>query len=265
MAIMISEHEYSNSLTIDVIIPVYNGSKYIANAVRTVTGQDYSRLNTIIIVNDGSTDDTLRVLSEINEEKNIKLKIYNTSNNGVSSARNYGIKKSKSEIIAFLDVDDTWEVDKLSKQAKIFKDDPECGFVCGRMSKGNNKIRKKEISLTNILSGNFIATSSVAIRRDVLIELNPLFSNKLKFMEDWVAWIRLLSVTKGVYLDEQIGSYKADDVPKYSIFTILHSFITAVRVLSSYDQMGLFSPGVLVFLFGFSRSLPSVLVRVLGR
>jgi len=88
---------------ISVIIPVWNTEKYIADAINSVLAQNYPHLE-IIIVNDGSTDDTLKVLEGFGD----KIKIINQENQGQSVARNIGIQASHGSIIGLLDADDMW-------------------------------------------------------------------------------------------------------------------------------------------------------------
>lgn len=88
---------------ISVIIPVWNTEKYIADAINSVLTQDYPNLE-IIVVNDGSTDNTLQVLESFGD----KITIINQENQGQSVARNVGIQASRGSIIGLLDADDMW-------------------------------------------------------------------------------------------------------------------------------------------------------------
>ena len=88
-----------------IVIPLYNKKDYILKTLRSVLEQSFTDFE-VIIVNDGSTDSSLNLVNKI---KDFRLKVYNKNNEGVSVARNYGIQKSTSEWIAFLDSDDEWE------------------------------------------------------------------------------------------------------------------------------------------------------------
>lgn len=92
---------------ITVVIPVYNREKLISRAVSSVLNQPKSELLEIIIVNDGSTDDSGTVCERITHD-NQNVRLYNQKNSGVSAARNLGISKAKGKYIAFLDSDDWW-------------------------------------------------------------------------------------------------------------------------------------------------------------
>jgi len=107
---------------ISVIIPLYNKENYIKRAINSVLNQTYQNFE-IIIVNDGSTDSSLEKVKEI---KDLRIKIINQKNQGVSAARNRGIKEAKFNYVAFLDADDEWERDYLKTIVNLIKKYPEC-------------------------------------------------------------------------------------------------------------------------------------------
>ena len=89
---------------ISIIVPVYNGEKTIKRAIDSILNQSFQNIE-IIIVNDGSTDNTAKILKN-NYEGNNKIKIFNNKNEGVSYARNFGISKASGQYIGFVDIDD---------------------------------------------------------------------------------------------------------------------------------------------------------------
>ena len=103
--------------SIDVIIPAYNASKYIAETIESVLAQTLLP-NKIIIVDDGSTDDTVEIVEKFYFDL---IEVISIPNGGVSQARNVGIHASNADYIAFLDADDLWEPEKLSAQAQALE------------------------------------------------------------------------------------------------------------------------------------------------
>ncbi|MEK6374321.1 MAG: glycosyltransferase family 2 protein [Acidobacteriota bacterium] len=113
--------------TISVIIPTYNYARYLRDAIDSVLAQTVAPLE-IIVVDDGSTDDTPQVLTAYGA----KIRAIHQSNQGVAAARNTGVAAARGEYIAFLDSDDLWLPRKLELQIARLESDPSLGFVhCG--------------------------------------------------------------------------------------------------------------------------------------
>jgi glycosyltransferase involved in cell wall biosynthesis len=115
---------------ISVVLAVYNGERYVSDAIKSILDQDYPNYE-IIVVNDGSDDQTLATLQAYGNKINlISLEV----NKGQGFARNYAIKHAKGKFLAFLDHDDMWVSDKLSKQHHFFITQPSCDYVICRMT-----------------------------------------------------------------------------------------------------------------------------------
>lgn len=104
-----------------IIIPLYNKEKHIKNTLQSVLDQSFSNFE-VIIVNDGSTDNSLNQVNAVIDER---IKVYSIENSGVSAARNYGIKKAQAEYIAFLDADDLWENNFLEQINRLIHNYPK--------------------------------------------------------------------------------------------------------------------------------------------
>ena len=107
-----------------VVIPLYNKENHIKETLNSVLNQTFIDFE-IIIINDGSTDNSLDKVQEI---KDSRINIYTTPNQGVSKARNTGILKSNSKYICFLDADDFWYENHLSQMKQLLDSFPECGL-----------------------------------------------------------------------------------------------------------------------------------------
>jgi len=112
---------------VSVIIPVYNGELYLAEALDSVFAQEYRPIE-VIVVDDGSTDNTAAVAKRYRQ-----VHYLYQANQGQPAARNTGLSHCKGDLIAFLDADDRWALGKLSKQAAYLEVHPEAGCVIGRM------------------------------------------------------------------------------------------------------------------------------------
>ena len=117
-----------NSSLISVIIPVYNGEKYLAETIESVLNQSYQYLD-VIVIDDGSTDSSAAVAKQYFHS----IKYFYQPNKGLASALNQGISISWGEYISFLDADDLWLPDKLNLQMKSFEINPASDMVFGHM------------------------------------------------------------------------------------------------------------------------------------
>ncbi len=164
----------SSRPTIGVIIPVFNSGSDAVRAIQSVIDQKNVVVKEIIVVDDGSTDNSADYLRASCQDLSIPVHIFRIPNGGAANARSYGIKNSDCELYAFLDSDDTWFSDKLEKQISFFKD-PSVGMV-GCMTTMGRKVRRRgeasgsyrEISLRQQLFKNYFQTSTVIVRRDVV-------------------------------------------------------------------------------------------------
>jgi hypothetical protein len=111
---------------VSVIVPVFNGEKFIPDAIDNIMSQNYPSIE-IIIVNDGSTDDTEKVINRLSTD----IRYFKQENGGPASARNKGIKEASGEYIAFLDVDDLWPKDNLKKLVKELSQEHSLDVVHG--------------------------------------------------------------------------------------------------------------------------------------
>lgn len=129
---------------VSVIIPTYNRANLIKRSAESVLNQTYSNLE-LIVVDDGSTDNTEEVVKSIDDNRVIYIK---QSNQGACAARNNGIDHAKGEFIAFQDSDDVWHLDKLEKQVKCLKEKGADVVVCKNLQYVNGK-PKRNVTIHN--------------------------------------------------------------------------------------------------------------------
>lgn len=108
-------------ILLTVIVPIYNGEKFLRRCVDSLIQQTYTKVE-ILLINDGSTDNTKSICEEY-EKKDNRVTIINKENEGVSKARNIGIEKAKGKYITFIDADDWIELDTYSKAIKVIDED----------------------------------------------------------------------------------------------------------------------------------------------
>ena len=183
-----------NPPTISVIIPTYNQAHYILESIRSVLNQTYPDFE-LIVVDDGSTDETPQSLALIND---IRLQVIRQANKGLSAARNAGIKESTAPLITFLDSDDFFFPDKLAVLSKYLNNHPNIGLVSGGTQyidqdghQINQNIKSLEnLTLSTLLVSNPVCVSAIMMRRSWIDQVG-LFDETLKACEDWDLWQRL--------------------------------------------------------------------------
>ena len=203
---------------VSVIIPTYNRANILSQAILSVISQSYQNWE-LIIVDDGSTDNTKNVVEEFTKsDKRIKY-IYQ-ENKGQPSAMNTGIKNSAGYFIAFLDDDDQWMSRKLEKQVDLFNKDKEIALVfTDAIIQGGKLNSKKSSDISKPYSGyvykhllrqNFITASSVMVKKEVL-EKCGLFDEspiiKTTQMQDYDMWLRICKKYKIGYIPEILVKY----------------------------------------------------------
>ncbi len=185
---------------VSVIVPTYNRADLISETIESILNQTYKNIE-LIIVDDGSTDNTEKVIRKF---KDNRIKYIKTGYSGVPARpRNIGIKKAKGEYIAFLDSDDMWLPEKLEKQIKVFQASDETAMlytrfrtiegdvISDRIFPENSKYNSGNM-FKSIYLRNLIACSSVMVRRSVLDQVG-LFNTdpNLIAIEDADLWLRI--------------------------------------------------------------------------
>ncbi len=192
---------------IAVIIPSYNRADLLQRALESVLAQSLAA-NEIIVVDDGSTDDTQNII----ENRYPQVTYIYQSNSGVSAARNTGIKQAKSSWLALLDSDDSWQTDKLALQAEALQAKPEY-LIChtneiwfrdGIVLNQHKKHQKQGgFIFQHCLPLCAISPSSVIIKKELFDEIG-LFDENLPACEDYDMWLRICSRYPLLYLEKPL-------------------------------------------------------------
>ncbi len=229
-----------NKPIVSVIIPTYNQANFIDKAIESVLQQTYQDFE-IIVINDGSTDNTEEIIRGF-EDKRVKYIKKYKKNRGISIARNIGIKVARGKYIALLDSDDEWLPEKLDKQIKILQDgSPELGVVYSNLcyidkkGKNMNKLRnpKKEGYIyKDLLGGNYVGTPSTLLIRKECFNRVGLFDDLLNSQEDWDMWIRIAKYYRFALIKIPLVKYRLHSNQLSKNLGV--KIITANRILVKY-------------------------------
>jgi glycosyltransferase involved in cell wall biosynthesis len=231
----------NQSPKVSIILPTYNRAYLIGRAIQSILNQTYQDFE-IIIIDDGSKDDTEKIIRGFKEKDNRIKYISFDANKGAAAARNAGIKMSKGEYITFQDSDDEWVIDKLEKQMKVIETSSEnivvyCGFW--RID-GDEKIYIPDINILNregninkeLLKGNFVGTPSILLPKKNLEKVG-MFDKNLSRLQDWDLAIRLSKYYNFKLIDEPLYiSYVLSD----SISANYEALIIAMQIILAKYQ-----------------------------
>lgn len=201
---------------ISIIIPAYNSAGTIHATIESVLNQTFTNFE-LIIVDDGSTDDTAQIVRRFQDERLVYIYQPNSER---SAARNNGIAHAKGHYIAFLDSDDLWLPTKLEKQIMLMEGNPDLGLVyCDMILFDSYTARdvsrhsqlatphRGRVPLRDILVQNFISSPTPLVRRQVFEQVGG-FDTTLVPCEDWDMWIRVVARFTIDYIPEPLARYR---------------------------------------------------------
>lgn len=200
-----------------IIIPVYNKAEYLERTLKSVLSQSFDDYE-VVLVNDGSTDDSLEVMSSM---KNHRIKIINKKNGGVSSARNAGISNASGEWITFFDADDIMYADALQIYNKLIEDYPQYDVIVAATDQSQkqypstNEIRIiEDYDYENAASYakhgfSLVNTDCICIRRTLLDKVGY-FNEEYTHGEDQDLWKRLSEASAFIKIEKAMALYVTD-------------------------------------------------------
>ena len=206
------------SSDISIILPVYNAENIIDRTINTIEKQTYNKYE-LIIINDGSTDNTREICLK-HSQKNNKIKYIEIENNGVSNARNLGISKAKGKYICFIDSDDEYDLKFIEKMIQHISDEKLIVCAYDRINENNGNIREIKVDKSintkpikqqiEILQSNLLFNQvwNKIYLKKIIQESNIKFDKNLSIGEDYVFNIEYIKNIKNIeYIDEVLYKY----------------------------------------------------------
>lgn len=204
------------NLKISVVMSVYNGEKYLREAIESILNQTFRDFE-FIIIDDGSTDRSLEIIKEF-EQKDNRIKIISRKNKGLIYSLNEGIKLARGEYIARMDADDISKINRLEKQIKYMQENDL--DICGSWAEGidtlGNKIKDlnyspdiNKIKTFTLLHNSFIH-SSVMFKKDIFEKVGG-YKKFFKHIEDYELWTRIVFKYRAGNIPEALIRYRLHD------------------------------------------------------
>ena len=203
-----------------VVIPLYNKRRYVRDTLQSVLAQSYPRFE-IIVVDDGSTDESVEIVKSINDNR---IRVIEQRNSGVSVARNRGVWEAKERYVALLDADDWWHPDYLQRMVRLIEECPKAGLYAARYAEVQNQVERPfdlrvaqgfgqgYVDYFELYARTFMSpvwTSAVVIPKDVFVRVGG-FPEGIRAGEDIMLWIKIASQEKVAYLNEVSAYYNHD-------------------------------------------------------
>jgi glycosyltransferase involved in cell wall biosynthesis len=230
---------------LSVLMSVYNDSKYVGKAIESILNQSYTDFE-FIIINDGSTDDSLAVINQY-ACHDIRIKIINQENIGLTRSLNKGIKTSTGKYIARMDSDDISHPDRLQKQMQFLHNNTDYALVGSNVVKidtngcdisiNKSKYHHKDI-VTTLKSRNCFAHGSVVLNKS-LLERELKYDEQFKYAQDYKLWTEIASKHKVANLknalyklrihDKSISSRNVEQQSMYA-GVVAYEFQTGIKI-----------------------------------
>ncbi len=202
----------SERASVSVVIPTYNHGHLVTQAVQSALLQTVVPAE-VLVVDDGSLDDTRQRLAPYWNQ----IRYLSQHKQGVSAARNHGIRAALSEYVAFLDSDDVWHPRKLERQMEVFRRYPALGMLGTRhfdwpaaqfpdlSQRGTGNV--KFVAWDRLAVRNRFVASSVVVRREILDQAGP-FDTQLQGPEDRDLWLRITALVPAANVEEPLVGYR---------------------------------------------------------
>ena len=236
----------NNTPLVSVIMPVFNSEKYLKKAITSILNQSYENLE-LIIIDDGSIDNSISIIESINSEKIVFLK--NEKNIGVSATRNKGIELSKGKYITLMDSDDISPSYRIKKQVNFLENNSEYGLIGGHYERFSENIflKKKKIHKHSLINEeiqvklNFmgsIAGPTTMFRSSIIKENRLYFDTNLIIAEDYDFWRRIGLLSKVTNIDEVLLYYRKHSNNTMNKKQLAYEH-TVIAIKKSFNNLGI--------------------------
>ena len=204
--------------TVDVIIPSYNAAKYLPAAIESVISQTFDDWR-IVIVDDGSKDNTAEVVAPFLDRLGLKIRYIRQDNRGVSAARNNAIQASTAEFIALLDADDVWLPCRLSESLRVLIEEPQVGLTYGLITyidpegrvgstwAGNLANTEGRIAPYIYMRAVELPSPTITLRRKCIDDVG-VFDESLQVSEDRDLWLRIALRYDVAFIPKVLAHYR---------------------------------------------------------
>lgn len=242
---------------VSIVTPTFNSEEYIENTIQSVLDQTYKNWE-LLIVDDASTDATIKIINEIAKEET-RIKLFQLEvNSGAGTARNKGIEKARGDFIAFLDADDLWKPEKLQKQ--LFFMNEHNALVC---YSSYELIDEKGYPLNSIVNALPDLDRNKMLKANYIGNLTGIYNVKalgkiympvIRKRQDWGLWLKCIEKAGKAYgIREVLASYRVrkDSISSNKLNLLKYNYLFYRKAC----KFGVFKSGVYLIRFLFEHFL----------
>ena len=233
---------------VSVVMSVYNGEKYLLEAIESILIQTYKNFE-FIIINDGSTDKSLEIIQHYQKQDN-RIIVISRENRGLIASLNEGIKKAKGKYIVRMDADDISLPTRFEEQVKFMEDNPDIGIsgsaviVFGENIKTFiwKVLKKNEVIKSELLFSSTFAHPSVIMNKKMILKYNLFYDNNFLHAEDFELWTRMAKITKMANISEPLLKYRIveNSISRKANKNLEERYLIHKKIFNTYlEKLGL--------------------------
>ncbi len=259
--------------SMSVVCPAYNSAGFITETLQSISTQTCLPFE-VVVSDDGSTDDTVATVEQFAKKNpHLKIVVLKNAHKGPGAARNAAIRAAGGAWIAFLDSDDRWKPEKVTRVAMAIQDHPDINFFCHDQYHRFLDGRDEPLNLARRYQGMMVsrqifrncpfATSAVVCRKNVLME-HGLFNEQLMSAQDYELWLRISPFLHVYFIDEPLGWYidRKENISSKKRWRHLQNVLIALSVNRKNTKMRWYVAGVARHLAVFCKNQ---LLKVLAK
>lgn len=243
----------NDGIKLSIVMPVYNGEKYLKEAIDSVFNQKDAPLFEFIIINDGSTDNSKEIIQSYKDDRIVYIEL---DHSGIVNALNTGIKNSIGEYIVRFDCDDIMYENRLKHQYEYMEIHDDIDILSSGFEWGNNKPEKEyfsynipNVTLTQLMKNNCIAHPTIIMRRSSIDKLPYLYESYFEKCEDYKLWCTAASYGLKISLENTVVLYYRQHTGQETQSSSDIMWTNTARIKHAYNNKGNDGPITIIIPF----------------
>jgi glycosyltransferase involved in cell wall biosynthesis len=244
--LLLNAVDFMSTPLISIIIPTYNRSALIGESIQSVLNQSYTHWE-LIIVDDGSDDDTQQVVSNFRDER---ISYHSIAHCGIfGKVRNEGLRRANGEYVAFLDSDDLWRADKLAMQVDLMRQYPEIFFVFTNVTIFGSRAFDSPPDYDELFVGSILLSmleetrfvfypSTLLFRKKIILDRIGMMDEALSYGTDTKYFLNMCQYFKGAFTNKRLVEIRRHDHSTTENYSTTEVFLDSINIASAIYEAG---------------------------